>query len=229
MALQQAFLDVADRSLDAAKTALQDPKTRLVYLSNPHNPTAHFLDLSSLFSTDSPALSSDSSIPRALLVADEAYLPFLPDPIDWPPHPRLIRVRSPGKVHGLLGLRMAYALAHPSMATHLLNLQPSWCIPSPLAAVLEELSDQNQFVYETLALVRGWAKELAVALNASPRGIHFFTVDVPNATETAGDLARYNIRVRDCTSFGLPQQIRIATRIPAENEILVQVWRKLYG
>lgn len=246
VALQQGSLQIWERSVAAARTALQDPSTRLIYLSNPHNPTGHFLDLSQLFSSTSSnqdcnscsSLKDPNKDPNLnfhplkldpLLVIDEAYLPFWPDPPEWEPHPQLIRVRSPGKVHGLLGLRMAYALMDPEVAIHLINLQPAWAIPAPLAAVLGALPNHETFIHQTLASVRTWARELALALKTSPTPIHFFTVEVPNASQTADQLRKRQIRVRDCSSFGLPHLIRIATRTPAQNQILIQIWRQLYG
>lgn len=188
------------------------PPARLVYLSNPHSPTGQLL--------------APEAWPQAeVVVVDEAYAPFLAEPVEWPLHPNVIRVRSPGKAHGLLGLRLAYALAPPELAAHLLNLQPAWAIPGPVAEVLAALPGQDEFLHRTLSSLRQWAAELAHALGATPTGLHYFTISAPNADRVAAALLSGGIRVRSCTSFGLPDQIRIATRTPAENTRLVERWR----
>jgi histidinol-phosphate aminotransferase len=189
--------------------------TKVLYLSNPHNPTGHWLDPHGLITWP------------GMLVVDEAYLPFVEQPVSLPMRPNVIRVLSPGKAHGLLGMRMAYALTTPQLAQRLLALQPAWAIPSALAAVLEALPDHDAFVARTMPTVRAWARELANALGARPSGLHFFTVDLGDASATAAALRERGIRVRDCTSFGHPNLVRIATRTPEDNQRLIHAWRAL--
>ncbi len=210
VALQGAVLRVLPR--EPARL----PAARLVYLSNPHNPTGHCLDLGHL-------------PPEPLFVVDEAYWPFVAGGCVPVPQPNLIRLQSPGKAHGVLGMRLAYALADAAVAAQLTNLQPAWAFPAAHAAALAALPEQQPFLDETLPTVRGWARELALALGAAPTGLHFFTVMVPAAAPVAAALLERGLRVRDCTSFGHPDLIRIATRRPEENQRLVDAWKELYG
>jgi histidinol-phosphate aminotransferase len=210
-ALQRANLQVIER---ATETPL--PPARLLYLSNPHNPTGHIL-----WPTNWPDLP--------VVVVDEAYRPFLAEPVEWPLWPNVIRVQSPGKAHGLLGLRLAYALAQPTLAAHLVNLEPAWAIPGPVAEVLAALPEQEEFLHQTLPHVRQWATELAQALGAMPTNLHFFTVAVPNMRQMATKLGEQGIRVRDCASFGLHNQIRMATRTPGENRVFLEIWNNLHS
>jgi histidinol-phosphate aminotransferase len=208
VALQQAKLQTIERTAE-----MPLPYTRLLYLSNPHNPTGHTLP---------PTRWADFP----LVVVDEAYRPFLAEPFDWPLWPNVIRVQSPGKAHGLLGLRLAYALAPPDLAAHLVNLEPAWAIPGPVAAVLTALPEQEPFLRQTLPQVRHWATELAHTLGATPTGLHFFTVNVSDTRRVTTNLQAQGIRVRDCTSFGYPDRVRIATRLPAENQQLLNNWTR---
>ncbi len=213
VALQGGTLRVLSRQTPL--TAVAGAADGLLYLSNPHNPTGHWLDPHPL--DDWPGL----------LVLDEAYLPFLETPIELPMRARLIRVLSPGKVHGLPGMRLAYALTTPEIAYRLRVFQPAWALPAPLATVLEALPDHQDFVHRTLPIVRGWAEALAQALGTLGHGLHFFTVDVGDAARVAQCLQTLGIRVRDCTSFGYPHLVRIATRRPEENERLLQAWQEV--
>jgi histidinol-phosphate aminotransferase len=210
VALQRATLRVIERSEGA-----ELPPARLLYLSNPHNPTGHWLP---------PVNWPD----QPLVVVDEAYRPFLADPVEWPAWPNVIRVQSPGKAHGLLGLRLAYALTTPELAAHLVNLQPAWAIPGPLAEVLAALPEQDTFLQQSLPQVRRWAGELAAHLGATQSGIHFFTLAHPRAAQISTALSAQGIRVRNCASFGLPDRIRIATRTPAQNASLVAALGEVY-
>jgi len=186
-----------------------------LYLSNPHNPTGHWL---------APA---ELAAWPGLLIVDEAYLPFLESPAELAMRDRLIRVCSPGKAHGVLGMRMAYALTTPSLAQQLRMLQPAWAIPGPLAAVLEALPACQEFVAQTVPIVRTWARDLAGALGAVWSGLHFFVLTVGDAERIARCLCEKGIRVRDCTSFGYPTLIRIATRRPEENARLIAAWHSI--
>lgn len=211
VALQGARLEIAARDFSAAPAS-----ARLVYLSNPHNPTGHCLDLCAL--------------PTApLFVVDEAYRPFMEQHQEIPSRPNLIRLQSPGKAHGVLGMRLAYALADPDIAAHLINLEPAWAFPSAHAAALAALPEQKPFLENTLPIVRQWARDLATALGAVPTDLHFFTLRVPDAGRVAADLLRHGLRVRDCASFGYPDLIRVAARRPEDNQVLIDVWRRWYG
>jgi len=142
------------------------------------------------------------------------------------PQPNVVRLQSPGKAHGLLGMRLAYALADPAVAAQLENLQPAWAFPAANAAALAALPRQQEFLDATLPTIRAWAHDLARALGATPTGIHFFTVPVPDAARVAATLLERSLRVRDCTSFGRPDLIRVATRRPEDNRRLVEAWEE---
>ena len=216
VALQRGRLRVAPRQADltAFAATLQQHFHSVVYLSNPHNPSGQLY---------SPAqLATLLANTQTLVVLDEAYAPFAAVAYDWPCQPNLIRVWSPGKAHGLLGMRLAYVLAHPDTAQFLQNAQPAWAIPSATAAVLAALPDQGGFLQHTLPQVRAWANDLALALGAQPSGIHYFMLQVDDAAQTAARLLTLGIRVRNCASFGYPQHIRVATRMPEVDKVLVE-------
>jgi histidinol-phosphate aminotransferase len=124
---------------------------------------------------------------------------------------------------------LAYALARPALAAYLDNLQPSWAIPGPVAEVLAALPGQMWFLQETLEQVRAWAVELATALGARPTGLHFFSIYVTDAPALAATLLNRGVRLRDCTSFGLPGHLRIAAQSPEQNHQLVQIWQDVNG
>lgn len=163
MALQRGQQEIMERH-----SRVDASRARLVYFSNPHNPTGHYL--------------APDDLPAApLLVVDEAYQPFMAEAQEWEPCPNLIRVQSPGKAHGLLGMRLAYALASPEVAARLGNLQLAWTLPAPVADVLAALPQQSEFLQQTLPTVRRWASELVLAMGARPSGLFFFTVRVADA------------------------------------------------
>ncbi|PJF46680.1 MAG: histidinol-phosphate aminotransferase family protein [Chloroflexi bacterium] len=215
VAQQGGELRVLPRDEGGLRACLAQPAARVLYLSNPHNPTGHYLDLNRLRAF------------AGVVIADEAYLPFMAAPLAVSPWPGLVRVQSPSKAHGLLGMRLAYALAEPNLARELRTLQPAWAIPSPLAAALEALPKQGDFLARTLPTARVWAKQLAQDLGGEETGLHFFTVRVGDAAAVAAALRAQGIRIRDCASFGLPDRVRVAARTPADNRKLIEAWQTL--
>jgi len=94
--------------LDALLEAARRTSAKLLYLANPDNPTGTFLGPAAV------GALLDRLPDGCLLVLDEAYAEFAPadriPPIDAG-DPRLIRLRTFSKAHGLAGLRVGYAIA----------------------------------------------------------------------------------------------------------------------
>lgn len=93
-------------------TKAADVDAKLVYLANPDNP------MGSWHSGADIVAALDSLPEGCLLVLDEAYVECAPEgtaaPVDAD-DPRLIRMRTFSKVHGLAGARVGYGLAAPDL------------------------------------------------------------------------------------------------------------------
>ncbi|WP_309572030.1 aminotransferase class I/II-fold pyridoxal phosphate-dependent enzyme [Deinococcus sp.] len=201
--------------------------TRLVYLGYPHNPTGHAPGHEQL-----RALADLCAAAGALLIVDEAYAPFTTRPTP-PRHPAVVRVLSPGKAHGLVGARPAYALVDPEVVAALDNLAPAWHVTAGTAAALAALPAGASFLAQTLPPVAHHAAALAADLGALGRvehhGTPFMTLRVGDAAHTRAALLALGLRVRDCASYGMPDTIRVSTRTPGENATLVRVLGDLLG
>ncbi len=93
---------------EALATLARRRKAKLVYLSNPDNPTGSWV------SAESQLRLIDRLPPGAILVLDEAYADFAPPealPTIDPEDPRIIRLRTFSKAHGMAGARIGYAIA----------------------------------------------------------------------------------------------------------------------
>ncbi|GAA4785404.1 histidinol-phosphate transaminase [Streptomyces ziwulingensis] len=105
----------AVHDLDAMLDAVT-PRTRVVFVCNPNNPTGTVVRRAAL------ERFLDRIPPTALVVLDEAYLEFIrddevPDGIDlYRDRPRLCVLRTFSKAYGLAGLRVGYAVAHEPVA-----------------------------------------------------------------------------------------------------------------
>jgi histidinol-phosphate aminotransferase len=101
-------------ALDGLVDAVRKTGSHLVYLANPDNPTG-------TWHTASELQSFLDALPKdCICILDEAYFEFAPQDSILPllPHdPRVIRMRTFSKAHGMAGARIGYAIAHPEIVT----------------------------------------------------------------------------------------------------------------
>ena len=172
--------------LPAMQAAITD-KTRLVYICNPNNPTATVVGFAALE-------QFMRAVPSKLLVLiDEAYFDFITDAaagsvISWvKTYPNLIVTRTFSKIHGLAGLRMGYAYAHPTLATRLTAKQLVFPNIAGLRAAIASLNDAR-FLKNTRATliadrtrIENAIDQLGLTRTASQSNFVFFDVKQPHA------------------------------------------------
>ncbi|MBD1208362.1 MAG: histidinol-phosphate aminotransferase family protein [Ignavibacteria bacterium] len=137
----------ADLRHDLSKMASAiSPKTSVVYVCNPNNPTGTKLEASQL------RAFCEEAAKRAVVVVDEVYHDFLTDIQKDPSmiplaaqNPNVIVVRSFSKLYGLAGMRVGYGIGHPETVKKLVALQ-AWSANAisqvSMAAAQASLKDQ---------------------------------------------------------------------------------------
>ena len=164
---------------------------------------------------------------RARLVAvDEAYQPLC-DLAPVAHSERVAVLRSLTKVFALPGLRLGYLVASPTVAAAVRASLPPWNVSQPAqAAGLAALAQPTEPVRAAIARLRGRLVERLAALDVRPHAAFgsFVVVDVGDAGAFAAALLLRGVRVRDCTSFGLPSLIRLGVRSDEDQERLVAAW-----
>ena len=104
-----------------ALLAAVTPRTRLVFLPNPNNPTGSYLPRPQLERVIA------SLPPDILLAVDEAYVEYarerpdyaVAEPYRSPERPFIVSLRTFSKAHGLAALRVGYAVADPRVCAYL--------------------------------------------------------------------------------------------------------------
>jgi histidinol-phosphate/aromatic aminotransferase/cobyric acid decarboxylase-like protein len=144
-------------------------------------------------------------------VWDEAFLPVSASA--WTRGRAGWNLGSLTKAFGCPGLRLGYALA-PSAAdaAALRELRPAWAVSSLACAVLPDLLERSDPPGWTRTIATARA-DLAAALarhGLAPLPSDAPWVLVPGAAGLRDRLAPHGVVVRDCTSFGLPDHVRIA-------------------
>lgn len=165
---------------DAVAQALRDTGAPLAYFANPDNP------MGSWHNSETVQGLIDAVPDGAVLVLDEAYIEFAPDgtaPAVDVSNPRVMRMRTFSKAHGMAGLRIGYTIAHEALITGLNKVRNHFEISRVAqAAALASLKDEA-FIAETIAEVaRGRADytELAtrLGLRALPSATNFVAIDM---------------------------------------------------
>ncbi len=197
-------------------------RPRIIFFCNPNNPTGTFIQRDQVV-----RLLRDAN--DSLLILDEAFVRFVDHGSDSRgllAFDNVLIVRSLTKDYALMGLRVGYAMAKPAIIAALEKVQPPWSVNAlAQAAAVAALRDQKHLHDSLVALARAknnLVNDLAqLGFVIVPSRVHFFLMQVDSATEFTRRLLERKILVRDCTSFGLPTFVRIATRRPEENARLL--------
>jgi histidinol-phosphate aminotransferase len=196
----------------------------LLWLCNPNNPTGAWLNPQALSSMLEVCQRTET-----VLVIDEAYWRFLvpQEPFSAVELVRclagvpLLVLRSLTKEYALSGARLGYAVAAPEVIERVRRQLPSWNVNAfAQAAGVAAIRDRvhltrtlHDLAAERLAFFRTLE---AFGLDVVPSRTHFCLIYVGDANSIRQQLLSRGILVRDCTSFGLPQYIRVATRQRSE-------------
>ncbi len=218
-------------SIDGVVETIQRVRPRLAFICNPNNPTGVYLDYGEIERIRG-VLDEGS-----LLVLDEAYVPLADQ--GWNSLPLLgegnvAMLRSMTKDHALAGARLGYMVAQPDVVSAVQELQPSWSVnavaqATGIAALLDEahVEEARKVILQAKKYLCSQLEALAIPV--TPSSANFVMARVKDASSVRSALLRHGIAVRDCTSFGLPEHIRIAVRKPEECARLMESLREVLG
>jgi histidinol-phosphate aminotransferase len=205
--------------MEEAIDLIRKRRPRGVFICNPGNPAGKYLaqkDVDKVL----------DAMGDGLLILDEAYVAFVEarwNSLDLTEQGNAIVLRSMTKDYGLPGLRLGYAVACREIIDSLRPALPPWNVniiaQKAGIAVLEE----EEYLKQSLQRVREAKRFLVDGLSrlgfkVLPSDADYFLVKVGNAPACRRSLLKHGILVRDCTSFGLPEYIRIAPRTLPECE-----------
>jgi histidinol-phosphate aminotransferase len=220
--------------LDALLAAVT-PRTKLVYICHPNNPTG----------TKNARAELDEYFARVpghvLTVLDQAYFEYIDDP-DYADGVEeyfksgrpVVVVRTFSKIYGLAGLRVGYGVAAAELVTELGKTRRAFDLTTPAQeAALASLDDADELRRRREANARGRA-ELAQLLRdagydvVGPAFGNFLYVDVGEDAQSLFDaLLRQGVIVRPLAGFGAPTAIRVTVGTPDEHAFLADALARL--
>src|SRR6185295_12458980 len=150
------------------------------------------------------------------------------DPVKWlKRHPNLVITRTFSKAYGLAGLRVGYALAHPSVADVMNRVRQPFNVNSIALAAAAAALDDMEFVARSYAENLNGLRQLeegsrALGLEFIPSHGNFITIRVAQGTKNAADmykrLLRRSVIVRPVAGYGLPEHLRVTVGTAQEND-----------
>ena len=187
------------------------PRARVTFLCIPDNPTGRDL-------TRTEVLQA-AEVSGGTVVIDAAYEPFA----DRAPfasdlarsNANVVAVYSMTKLHAVPGLRLGYVVAAPPVIALLASLQYSWALDAPSIAAGIVAASQHEARRSALASMRETREVLRARWEVSGRVVapgvaNFLLVHVGDARRVRTALLGRRIVVRDASSFGLPEWVRVA-------------------
>ena len=210
------------------------PRTRIVFVANPNNPTGTFVAAAELE-------AFIASIPRdVLVVLDEAYNEYLEpadrcDSVSWiSRHPNLVVSRTFSKAYGLAALRIGYGLMHADVADMLNRVRQPFNVNAlAQAAALAAFADSD-YVDLSRELNRAGLAQLAAGFAALgvaslPSHGNFVLAKVGDAESVYQRLLAQGVIVRPVANYGLPDWLRISVGLASENERFLGALRSALG
>ncbi|MBI5545048.1 MAG: histidinol-phosphate transaminase [Deltaproteobacteria bacterium] len=219
-----------------AMAASIGPKTRLVFVANPDNPTGTWFGRAPFERFLETARAKN---PEALLVIDEAYFEYVTE-ADYPnslvyhrDYPNLVTLRTFSKIYGLAGLRLGYGVMAPALASYLNRTRMPFNVTSSApAGGLAALDDADHVVKsrelnaQGLVYVQQELKKLGVKVLPSQANFVFVDLGRP-ATPVYEGMLRKGVITRPIPNYGFPNALRISTGLMADNQRMVAALREV--
>jgi histidinol-phosphate aminotransferase len=207
--------------LDAMLLAIT-PKTRMVFVANPNNPTGTLIGKAEL-------KKFLSLVPKyTLIILDEAYDEYLTDElkaesIGWlAEFDNLVISRTFSKAYGLAGLRVGFGLTSRAIADLMNRVRQPFNVNSiAQAAAVASLGD-DEFVERTRALNQAGMVQITqglekLGLTFIPSFANFVSFKVADARGVYERLLNQGVIVRPIANYEMPDYLRVSIGLFSEN------------
>ena len=215
-----------------AITAACGPRTKIVWLCSPNNPTGTIVTAEELEELVASVAETTT------IVVDQAYCEFVDDERYGDPlallaagHRNVIALRSFSKAYAMAGLRLGYAVADPVVCRMLDRISEPFLLSRPAcAAGLAALADDEWLAAGTASVLEGRAlltRELtAVGWDVVPSQGNFVLADTHQDGRALFErLLHKGVIVRPADGWGYPSHIRVSVGLPEQNRRFLEALR----
>jgi histidinol-phosphate aminotransferase len=214
----------------AAMAAAITPRTRVVFVANPNNPTGTWAEARALE-------AFIAAVPKQVIVAlDEAYFEYsgglpIQNGIEWlERHPNLVVFRTFSKAYGLAGVRVGYAVSHSSVADMLNRVRQAFNVSAVGLAGAAAALDDPAHVAAAVNVAVAERARLGAQLKQGgttvvPSAGNFLLLHAgANAQAKYQALLRQGIIVRPVANYGLPEYLRVTLGTREQNDRFLSAW-----
>lgn len=210
------------------------PRTRLIFIANPNNPTGTWLTQTALCGL------LDKVPEHVVVVLDEAYFDYVEE-ADYPNgidllkrYPNLIVARTFSKAYGLAGLRVGYGVSGERVADLLNRVRQPFNVNSLALAAACAALDDGEHLRRTRATNRSGMQQLIAGfaemrLEYIPSAGNFICVKVGQGAEVYEKLLREGVIVRPVANYGMPEYLRVTVGLEPENRRFLEALQKVLG
>lgn len=217
-----------------AMAAAITPRTRVIFLANPNNPTGTYFTAKE-FADFLACVPED-----VLVVLDEAYCDYVED-AEYPQsvellrsgRPNLVVLRTFSKVYGLAGLRVGYGLGPADLWAELNKLKTPFNTASVGQAAAIAAMDDTEHVQRSVASNRAGREQIAKGLAAQgvqcvPSATNFVFIEVGGDGDAfAARLLHEGVIVRPMRWMGFPEAIRVSVGTREENSQFLDAFARV--
>jgi histidinol-phosphate aminotransferase len=200
------------------------PRTKLVYVCTPNNPTG-------TANTEAELVVFVRGLPpHVAAVIDEAYAEFVERAPDLRPliaeGRKVVCLRTFSKIYGLASLRVGYGYASAEVCALLNRVRQPFNVNAIAQAAALVALDDVEFVEKTARENRAGLAQLErgcreIGLEFVPSAANFMLVRVGDGLRVSDALQRRGLIVRPVKSYGLPEWVRVTVGRSEQNERLL--------
>jgi len=224
--------------LNAIASAV-DQHTRIIYISNPNNPTG------TLITTNELDRFLDEVPKHVIVILDEAYYDFAEyfaagrkvdcsNALDHVNRShRVVVLRTFSKAHGLAGVRVGYGIGPAELMGFFARMRTTFSISTVAQAAALAALDDEAHVQKTLKNNAEQAERLLTGLvelgyAPIPTWANFVYCELgDDAAAVAKRLQAEGVIVRPLGPWGAPTAIRITIGTPEQNDVLLRAFKKV--
>lgn len=231
------FSEMKDNGIDLDDMLAKiGPKTKMVWICNPNNPTGTLIEEKAL-------CDFIKKVPEeVLIVHDEVYRDFVPSgcfpdtvKLFLEGQKNLFLIRSFSKVYGLAGLRIGYGIGDPELINMIYRIRPPFDVSVLAETAARGALEDDAFYKKTLELTADGKlflyKELEImGLSYIPSYTNFIMIDLGRDCMPVFErLLDEGIIVRPARSYGYPHFIRVTVGTEEWNTRFVGALKKVLG
>ena len=208
------------------------PRTRMIFLANPNNPTG------TIYRRQEWERFLSKVSRDVLLIVDEAYFEYVQDP-EYPDSLRyhgaghaLLTLRTFSKLYGLAGLRIGYGIGSKEIISLMQRVRQPFNVNAPAQWAALAALDDAEHVQRSLQVNREGLRFLAgefgrLGLEFVPSQANFILVRVGRGQEVFQQLLEQGVIVRPMGGYRFPEHVRVTVGTMEENRQFIAALEKV--